>query len=382
MKILLISMPSIHIIRWIENIKDQNWQLFWFDILGRGELKTGIELKQYTNWKKRKIPYIKGEYFLSKKTPELYQKIKGLFQVTEAEQFESLLNEIKPDIVHSFEMQECSYPLVQILKKEKYRQIPWIYSCWGSDIYYYQNLKNHKRKILNVLGRVTYLHTDNKRDQDIAKDLGFKGENFGVYPGGGGYEIPSKEELFKHHKNIILVKGYQHTFGRGLIVIKALENLITQIDQSGLKVIVFASHPEVIEYIKHKALPFKIYSRHELSHKGILSVMKSTSIYIGNSISDGIPNTLIEAIVNGAFPIQSNPGGASEEIIKNGENGFLINDPNSKEEIKFLIMRVLSNKSLLEKAYAINSTLVRQFEKNLIKREIVKSYYKTLNQCE
>ncbi|MDN3595037.1 glycosyltransferase [Zunongwangia endophytica] len=380
MKILLISMPSIHVIRWIENIKDQNWELYWFDILDRGKLKTNLEITQYTNWKKRKLPYIKGEYFLSKKTPDFYQKIKYILEITESEQFELILNEIDPDVVHSFEMQECSYPLANILDKEKYRHIPWIYSCWGSDIYYYRNLKSHKREIIDVLKRINYLHTDNNRDQNIARELGFRGKTFGVYPGGGGYQIPSKEVFYNPKRNIILVKGYQHTFGRGLVVVKALEEILSKILESGFQVTIFAAHPTVIDYIEEKSLPFKTYSRHALNHIDVLNIMQKTSIYIGNSVSDGIPNTLIEAIVNGAFPIQSNPGGASEEIIENGKNGLLIDDADSIATVESLIRKVLDDKELISMAPSINYYLSKsRFDYNLVKKQIIYSYNKILD---
>jgi hypothetical protein len=39
-------------------------------------------------------------------------------------------------------------------------------------------------------------------------------------------------------------------------------------------------------------------------------------LHIGNSISDGMPNALLEAMGMGAFPIQSNPGKVSEEVIR------------------------------------------------------------------
>ena len=72
----------------------------------------------------------------------------------------------------------------------------------------------------------------------------------------------------------------------------------------------------VIDYIKNNNLPYVVYDRHGLSHSDILTIMGKSLLYIGNSISDGMPNTLLEAIVMGAFPIQSNPGKVTEEIIE------------------------------------------------------------------
>ena len=60
-----------------------------------------------------------------------------------------------------------------------------------------------------------------------------------------------------------------------------------------------------------------------------------------------MPNTLLEAIVMGAFPIQSNPGGATEESIINGKNGLLIENPSNVEEIRDLIKKEIRDKSSL-----------------------------------
>jgi glycosyltransferase involved in cell wall biosynthesis len=346
-------MPSIHTIRWIENLKETSFELFWFDILGRGKLDTNIQIKQIVNWKKRKLPYVKGEYFLSKRTPNLYNNIKGLFEITENEYLEKIINEIKPDIIHSFEMQSCSYPIVKTMIK--YPAIKWIYSCWGSDLFFYENFNDHKKKIVKVLSRVDCIFTDCERDFTIAKKLGFKKKHLGIIPGGTGYDL----NFFKtyvtplENRKIILVKGYQHKFGRALKVIKALEKL----DLKEYDVRIFGAHNQVIEYIKLKKLKWIVYHRNELSHESLIKLMGESLLYIGNSISDGLPNTLLEAILMGAFPIQSNPGNVTTEIINDGKNGFLIPDPENSNEISVLIIKAINNIELIRNAFLLNQKI-------------------------
>ena len=50
-------------------------------------------------------------------------------------------------------------------------------------------MKLASEKIQKVLKRIDFLHTDNQRDYNIAKQLGFKGKHVGVIPGGGGYNL-------------------------------------------------------------------------------------------------------------------------------------------------------------------------------------------------
>ncbi|MEN2400346.1 glycosyltransferase [Flavobacterium sp. MC2016-06] len=375
MKILFVSMDSVHAARWIENLKDTNYELYWFDVLGKGRLETLDSVHQFTGWNKRKRPHIKGEYFLSKKAPSLYQNIVPYLEVTANEALEKIILEIQPDIVHSFEMQSCSYPILKTMLK--YPKVKWLYSCWGNDLFYYMNFKEHKSKIIDVLKRVDFIHTDCERDFFLAENLGFKGLNLGVIPGGTGYKIEKLKE-FRYPiegRKIILVKGYQNIFGRSLNVIKALENLKEEI--KNFEVIIFGAHQPVVDYISEKKISFKVFNRHELKHDELLDLMGKSLIYIGNNVSDGMPNTLLEAVIMGAFPIQSNPGGATAEIIQHGANGFLIENPEDVSAIQSLIISVAANFDLLKNAQELNYNIAElRLDYNFNKNKVIELYQK------
>lgn len=360
MKILFVSMPSLHAVRWIENLNASGHELYWFDVLEKGGLSTEIALKQITGWKKRKLPYIKGEHFLRRKLPAFYSRLQPFLEVTPNEKLVQILTELQPDIVHSFEMQSCSYPILETM--QKFPQIKWLYSCWGSDLYKYKEIPFHVPKIKTVLKRINYLHTDCNRDFLIAQNLGFQGKHTGVVPGGGGFHLeqflPYSQPISE--RKIILIKGYHHNMGRGLVLVKAAQSIQESIQKLGFKVVVFGAHPIVIDYIKENKLPYEMHDRHGLAHHDLLQLMGKSAIYLGNSLSDGMPNTLLEAIVMGAFPIQSNPGNVTAEIIVEGKNGFLIENPNDENLISDLILKVLQQPELLQKAFEINQKIAKE----------------------
>ncbi|AUC84421.1 glycosyl transferase family 1 [Polaribacter sp. ALD11] len=375
MKILLISMPSVHVIRWIENLKETSFELFWFDILGKGRLKTIDRVQQITGWRQRKIFYIKGEHWLKKKKPNIYDKIQPFIEITPNEQLEKIIKEIQPDIIHSFEMQSCSYPILKVMNK--YPTIKWIYSCWGSDLFYFQKYKNHNIKIRSVLKRIDYLHTDCLRDFKLAKSLGFIGDFTGVIPGGSGFklnELKNNKVPIKN-RNIILIKGYEHKFGRALNVIKALNELKDKL--KSYEIIVFGAHKKVLDYVVLNKLPFKVFYKSELTHFEILKLMGKSKIYIGNSVSDGMPNTLLEAIIMNAFPIQSNPGNVTSEIIEDRLNGLIINNPEDINEIKTLIKGAIhiEDNIFFEKAAEMNTRIAKtMLDYKLNKQKVIDLY--------
>ena len=374
MRILMISMQSIHFTRWTNQLKDCGFEVFWFDINDSGYNTNLPWVNQITGWKKRLLKS-KGRYFLKKQLPKFYRWFSRFIDHDLEQTFEKVLLEVKPDVVHSFALYVSCSPILQVMNK--YSQIKWIYSSWGSDLFYYQNDAAYLVDIKNVLVRVNYMFSDCKRDFELAKKYGFQGDFLGVFPGGGGFKF---EELKSYilpfeKRKIILVKGYENRSGRSINVVKALQKIYK--DLKDFEVVFFLSSPNLFEYLKanKSEIDFNYQILDNVDHLKMMKIMGESLIYIGNSNSDGIPNTLLEAMGMGAFPIQSNPGGASSEIIKNGYNGLLINDCESINEIKAQISHFLNNKinlnqSLLESIVKIHE----EFDNNTIKSKVITTY--------
>ncbi len=376
-------MTSVHAIRWIKNLENSGHELYWYDILKRGKIDVSEEVNQLFSNDVRKIKSIRGEYTFSRNYAKLYSFIRPLLEVTENQTLDKIISRINPDVVHSFEMQACSYPILKTMNKHD--AIPWIYSCWGSDLYYFQNFKEHKLKIANVLARVNFLQTDCERDKQLAKELGYLGSYLPIIPGGGGFDIATLRQLQMpiSKRKTILVKGYQHKFGRAINVVQALSDNLPSLNN--YNIIIFGAHRSIVDFVSNNNLPFKVYDRDQLTHNEILALMGESLIYVGNSISDGLPNTLLEAIVMGAFPIQSNPGNATEEIISDGFNGLLIHDAEDVNQIASLILKAIADKDWLEKAQILNRKIALSRLDLKINEQKILQVYKTVEnsfRCE
>jgi glycosyltransferase involved in cell wall biosynthesis len=93
-----------------------------------------------------------------------------------------------------------------------------------------------------------------------------------------------------------------------------------------------------------------------------------------------MPNTLLEAIIMGAFPIQSNPGGATEDIIKHKKNGLLIQDCEDVGSISKLIDFAISNQSFQEMVFKINQEDVKyKLNRDFIKKKVISKYNSITN---
>src|SRR5690606_10210068 len=107
----------------------------------------------------------------------------------------------------------------------------------------------------------------------------------------------------------------------------------------------------------------------------VMKLMGESIIYIGNSISDGTPNTLLEAIIMGAFPIQSDPGGATSETITDKLNGLLIKDPEDPSAIASTIKTALNNPEMMQNGIDYNNLNIKpRLERGYVRSKVVNAY--------
>lgn len=370
-------MQYIHSARWINQLKDSEHEIFLFDCLDM-PIHEDLKWTKYTdNWSHRKLTYIKGEFWLEKNFPFLFSKIEPFLKVTASEKLKELIKEIKPDLVHSLEMQSETYPLLKVRRDINFK---WAYSCWGNDVFFYKDLDTHKFKINEVIALLDYCFLECERDKKLKKSINNTTKVLGTkFPGGGGYKINKYKTHSKplKERKLIIIKGYEHKFGRALSVLKALEFIIDDI--KSIDIYIYSAHKIVIEKIfefnEKYNLNIEYSSRYnQLTHSELLEKFGQAKIAIGNNISDGVPNTLLEAIICGAFPIQSNPGGASEDYIVHNKNGMLIKNPEDSKEIAKQIKKALINDELLKNAFSINQEIAKKLDHNLIKKEVLEVY--------
>ena len=366
-------MFSIHYFRWTKQLKNSGHEIFWIDVFDSDTFVKELDFVEQTIGWRNKIKY-PGRYLLKEKSPIVYSFINKFNETKLTDILEEKIEEIQPDVVQSFILQSAAYPILDIMRRHP--QIKWVYSAWGNDLFFRQQNEMDLENIKATLPNIDYMFADCKRDHEVAQKYGFKGEYLGTFPTGGGYELDSYNPSPFEEKNIIIIKGYQSKLGRCNSVLEAITGLKTEL--SHFKIVVFGANEQVWDFCVEKGLDawknFQVM-RH-ISHKEVLELMGQSLVYVGNSISDGMPNTLLEAIIMEAFPIQSNPGGATAEIIEHGKNGFLIENPEDSDEIAGLIKRAIENPQLMKSAIDMNIEKIKpNLEREVIKEQVLEKYH-------
>lgn len=380
MKILTVAIPNHHFFQWANQLEGAGYEVYWFDVTDSGPPSQKIPwVTQMKGWRLRYDFPLRSR--LKKNFPKAYKHIQKFNENAVDIAFAKAVETINPDIIHCFEMQLSGLPIYSIVKNIK---VPLIYSSWGSDLYNYERLGMSYSEVNDFLGRVDFLVTDCKRDKEIAMQNGFKGHFLGVFPGNGGLSIQKQSSIVTSERKSIIIKGYDDGVGQAIIVLKALELVPYDILQS-YKVIVYSADQKVKTYINNATffenLEVNIYSRnHFISNQKLLKMMGESAIHIASSLSDGMPNALLEAMAMGAFPIQSNPGGATQEVITDGDNGFLIKNPLDTIEIAHHIEVALVNVNLRAVAQEKNTKFIRDFyNRSTLQPQIIALYKEVYN---
>ena len=267
------------------------------------------------------------------------------------------INKFDPDILHAVETQGAGYISLEALDKVKNKPF-FILTLWGSDLFWFRKFNRHKTRLMSLLPLVDLLSMECERDVEIARDLGFTGSLIPPFPVTGGYEITdgingnfgTKTSV----RRVILVKGHTRFVGRGTQALSAIEELAGQL--TGYQVIVYSADPKAKRLAKliakRKGLSIKVFGRGQIAHQDLLKMFESARIYVGVSLSDGISVSLQEAMVCGAFPIQTDTSCAAEWIVHE-KSGFIVK-PNDHNGLVESIRTALEDDDLVDSAAQIN----------------------------
>jgi glycosyltransferase involved in cell wall biosynthesis len=388
-RILFVGMvDAIHAVRWISQITDQECEVFFFPV-ERARLHPEFRnltiftpnifsVKYPANNRVRLLPWVNLLFLLEAKIPK-FLGIPAPGLVEKALQW--VVQTWKPDLVHSLEFQKAGYLTLAVKQKMGARFPRWIATNWGSDIALFGKFPEHREKIQSILAECDYYSAECQRDVDLAKELGFNKKILPVLPNAGGYDLEKigayRQPGAVSSRRVVLLKGYQGWAGRGLAGLRALTLCADAL--KGFRVLIFAASPDVVlaarVFTIETGIPTEIIPYG--SHAEMLRLHGQARIYIGLSIVDGISTSLLEALVMGAFPIQSCTA-CADEWITDGENGFII-PPEDPHVIAQAIRTALTNDALVDGAAEKNSMLAqKRLERKAIKTKVVEMYKEIL----
>jgi glycosyltransferase involved in cell wall biosynthesis len=283
-----------------------------------------------------------------------------------AKTMSALVDRLRPDLVHAMRL-----PYEGFLAAVAVKTAPLLISLWGNDFTFFAD-HNHKLGELAdaAMRRADALHCDCRRDLKIAFNRGFSATKpWRVLPGNGGIDtatyfktLPDPEllrrfEISQDRPLILNPRGFR-AYIRNDTFFRAIPLVLKQVPDALFIATEMAGNSVAQRWVRDLCVKRSVRLLPSMSREDLASLFAASQVSVSPSSHDGTPNTLLEAMACGCFPVVGNVASMREWIV-NGENGFICDEADA-ESLASCIVRALQDETLRNEAAEINRNLVQR----------------------
>lgn len=285
-----------------------------------------------------------------------------------SQRLREVIERVKPDLVHAMRI-----PYEGMMAADAYNGTPLIVSIWGNDF----TLHAPSTRLMSHYTQWTMqvadaLHADCQRDIRLARQWKFSTSKPSlVAPGNGGIRTdifypPSKPV---EEPVILNPRGFR-PYVRNDMFFKAIPLVLAKHPTAKFLFALMAGEPQAEKWIGELGVKSAVELLAPLSHAQMADVFRRAQIVASPSIHDGTPNSLLEGIACGCFPVAGDLESIREWITPN-ENGLLF-DSNDSQSIANAICTAIENKTLRENAAELNRKMISaraEYQQNMKRAE-------------
>ena len=292
-----------------------------------------------------------------------------------AQRLRTFIEEVKPDIVHAMRI-----PYEGMLAADAYTSVPLIVSIWGNDFTLHGPstplMRHYTRWTMQVADA---LHSDCHRDVRLAREWGLgAGRPSLVAPGNGGIrtDVFYPPERLVEEPVILNPRGVRQ-YVRNDCFFKAIPLVLRKHPNAKFLCTSMVGEGQIMEWIREYKIGHAVELLAPMPHMEMANVYRRAQVLVSPSIHDGTPNTLLEGMACGCFPVAGDLESIREWITPN-ENGSLVNS-NDPQSIADGIIHAIENKNLREKAAGLNRGIIAtraEYKSNMVKAE---DFYRLVN---
>lgn len=282
------------------------------------------------------------------------------------------IDDLKPDMVHAMRI-----PYEGMLAAYTDPPAPLLLSVWGNDFTLHApSTPGMRRLTRRALIRADALHTDCHRDLRLARQWGYPDHNPGiVLPAGGGVQEdlfhpgePNLTNLAEPLRSVfqgippeaavvVNPRGFR-AYVRNDTFFRSIPRVLEANPGVTFLCPTMEGEPEAERWLSRLGIGHAVHLLPRLSPVEMAAVYRRAQVTASITEHDGTPNTLLEAMACGCFPVAGDLESISEWIVE-GENGFLV-DPDRPEDLAQAVNKALLDPELRKRAADRNSRLIEE----------------------
>ena len=318
-------------------------------------------------------PHLLGlRYILGPLTLPLYRK-----------RFLEIVERLGPQLIHALRI-----PFEGMLAQSAPLKYPLVVSIWGNDLTLHANGSYRMGKYTQyTLQRADGLMADANRDLRLARSWGYRSDRPSlVVPGSGGIDLEQIEKartssprhliemIPVNHKLIVNPRGLRPGSLRSDVFFKAARIVANRRPDVCFACPTMAGQPEAERMLKDHELSENVLLLPSLTQSDLWWLFAHAEVVISPGEHDGVPNSLLEAMASGCFPIAGDIESLREWITP-GINGLLY-PPADAVALAESILLILENPDRVFETARKNRTLIRERADVAAIRRKVSDFYK------
>ena len=271
-----------------------------------------------------------------------------------AQRLRGYIEQVQPDLIHAMRI-----PYEGMLAADAYMGVPLIVSIWGNDFTLHAPstamMGHYTRWTMQVADA---LHADCERDVRLAHEWGLSVEKPSlVAPGNGGIRSDVFYPADKPVDEPIIInpRGFR-SYVRNDSFFKAIPLVLAKHPNAKFICALMKGEAQAEQWLHELNVAHAVELLAPLPHFEMANVFRRAQIVVSPSIHDGTPNTLLEGIACGCFPVAGDLESIREWITPK-ENGLLF-DANEPSSIADAIITAIENKILRNKAAGLNRAII------------------------
>ncbi|PKN92062.1 MAG: hypothetical protein CVU44_15605 [Chloroflexi bacterium HGW-Chloroflexi-6] len=264
--------------------------------------------------------------------------------------------EIKPDLVHALRI-----PYEGMLAADALAglPVPLLISVWGNDFTLHAPATPLMRHYTTwALQVADALHADCQRDIHLARQWGFAPDKPTlVTPGNGGIraDVFFPPQPLQAAPLVINPRGFR-SYVRNDTFFKSIPLVLAEKPETRFVCASMAGETQAQKWIQELRVESAVELLAPLPHEQMADVFRRASLIVSPAIHDGTPNTLLEAMACGCFPVAGDLESIREWITPE-VNGLLI-DPADPSALAAAMLRGLNDPGLRARAAQANAQII------------------------
>jgi glycosyltransferase involved in cell wall biosynthesis len=299
-----------------------------------------------------------------------------------AQPYRDFVDLIRPDLVHALRI-----PFEGMLGSFTPEGIPFLAATWGNDLTLHAKGSPWMRSFTRrCLQRADGLTSDTQRDIRLAHEWGLADDAPTlVVPGSGGLNLEAilqtDERLFHPEDYAIPSDSTWVVNPRGLrpgsvhhrTFIEAIPKVLAEEPNTIFICPNLAGIKKVQNWVAKRGVGKKVFLLPHLPQPTLWALLKRSLLFVSPSSHDGTPNSLLEALACGCYPVAGRIE-SLEAWITPGVNGALVN-PHDSDALAAAIISALRSPEAREEAAARNLALIRERADQAATRPQIDAFY-------